>query len=46
MDFPAGLKYTKDHEWIKVEGDEALPSASPNLRSANLATLFISILHR
>ena len=23
MDFPAGLKYTKDHEWIKVEGDEA-----------------------
>ena len=23
MDFPAGLKYTKDHEWIKVEGDVA-----------------------
>jgi glycine cleavage system H protein len=23
MDFPAGLKYTKDHEWIKVEGDSA-----------------------
>ena len=23
MDFPAGLKYTKDHEWIKVDGDEA-----------------------
>ena len=23
MDFPSGLKYTKDHEWIKVEGDEA-----------------------
>ena len=23
MDFPAGLKYTKDHEWIKVEGSEA-----------------------
>src|SRR5580698_646278 len=22
MDFPAGLKYTKDHEWIKVEGNE------------------------
>lgn len=20
MDFPAGLKYTKDHEWAKVEG--------------------------
>ncbi|MCR8559339.1 glycine cleavage system protein GcvH [Mucilaginibacter sp. BJC16-A38] len=23
MEFPAGLKYTKDHEWIKVEGDIA-----------------------
>src|ERR1700691_6042221 len=23
MDFPAGLKYTKDHEWIRVEGNEA-----------------------
>ncbi|MFI5139347.1 MAG: glycine cleavage system protein GcvH [Sphingobacteriales bacterium] len=24
MDFPAGLKYTKDHEWIKVDGNEAV----------------------
>ena len=23
MEFPAGLKYTKDHEWIKVDGNEA-----------------------
>ena len=23
MNFPAGLKYTKDHEWIRVEGDHA-----------------------
>lgn len=23
MDFPENLKYTKDHEWIRVEGDEA-----------------------
>jgi glycine cleavage system H protein len=23
MDFPAALKYTKDHEWIKIEGNEA-----------------------
>ncbi len=23
MNFPAELKYTKDHEWIKVEGQEA-----------------------
>ncbi len=23
MNFPSGLKYTKEHEWIKVEGDTA-----------------------
>ncbi len=23
MDFPKELKYTKDHEWIKIEGDTA-----------------------
>lgn len=23
MDFPSELKYTKDHEWIRVEGNEA-----------------------
>lgn len=23
MNFPSELKYTKDHEWIRVEGDEA-----------------------
>jgi glycine cleavage system H protein len=23
MNFPAELKYTKDHEWIKIEGNEA-----------------------
>ena len=24
MNFPAELKYTKDHEWVKVEGSEAI----------------------
>ncbi|MBT32212.1 MAG: glycine cleavage system protein H [Thalassobius sp.] len=24
MSFPKELKYTKDHEWIKIDGDEAL----------------------
>ena len=24
MNFPAELKYTKDHEWIRVEGDQAV----------------------
>ena len=23
MNFPADLKYTKDHEWIRVDGDVA-----------------------
>ncbi|MBP9707944.1 MAG: glycine cleavage system protein GcvH [Oligoflexales bacterium] len=23
MDFPSALKYTKDHEWVKIEGDHA-----------------------
>jgi glycine cleavage system H protein len=23
MNFPAELKYTKEHEWVKVEGDKA-----------------------
>ena len=24
MNFPADLKYTKDHEWLRIEGDEAV----------------------
>lgn len=24
MNFPAELKYTKDHEWVKIEGNEAI----------------------
>jgi glycine cleavage system H protein len=24
MNFPAELKYTKDHEWIRIEGEEAV----------------------
>jgi len=23
MDFPTNLKYTKDHEWVRIEGEEA-----------------------
>ena len=23
MDFPTDLKYTKEHEWVKIEGDIA-----------------------
>ncbi len=24
MNFPDNLRYTKDHEWVKIEGDEAV----------------------
>jgi len=24
MNFPGNLRYTKDHEWIRLEGDEAI----------------------
>jgi len=24
MNIPADLKYTKDHEWVRIEGDEAV----------------------
>jgi glycine cleavage system H protein len=24
MNFPAELRYTKDHEWVRIEGDEAV----------------------
>jgi glycine cleavage system H protein len=24
MNIPAGLKYTKDHEWVKIEGNTAI----------------------
>ena len=24
MNFPENLRYTKDHEWIRVEGNEAI----------------------
>lgn len=24
MNFPVGLKYTQEHEWIKIEGDIAV----------------------
>ena len=39
MNIPANLKYTKDHEWIRLEGDTLL-SASQITHSMNLATSF------
>ncbi len=40
MNFPADLKYTKDDEWIKIEGDKAL-RASGELTEGEAGTLVL-----
>jgi glycine cleavage system H lipoate-binding protein len=42
MSYPENLKYTKEHEWVLVEGDQE-PSASPITRKMNWATSSLSI---
>ena len=42
MNFPSELKYTKDHEWVKVEGNEAtigITEKNTNAVSNELAKL-------
>ena len=34
MNFPADLKYTKDHEWIRVEGDVAYVGITDSLEAS------------
>ena len=29
MNFPNDVKYTKEHEWIRLEGDVALSTSQP-----------------
>ncbi len=33
MAYPAGYKYTKDHEWVRVDGAEAVVGIRLPLRS-------------
>ncbi len=33
MNFPAGLKYTKEHEWIRLDGDVATIGISDHAQS-------------
>ena len=40
MNFPADLKYTKDHEWIRVDGAVAYVGITDTLR-ANWAKSFM-----
>ena len=38
MNVPAELKYTKDHEWIKVEGDVRMTLSNTNTESTQKGT--------
>jgi glycine cleavage system H protein len=43
MNFPDNLKYTKEHEWIKLEGDEALIGITEHASSELGDIVFIEI---
>lgn len=43
MNVPANLKYTKDHEWIKVEGDHAVIGVTEFAQSQLGDVVFIEI---
>ncbi|MDR3140645.1 MAG: glycine cleavage system protein GcvH [Tannerellaceae bacterium] len=43
MNFPAELKYTKDHEWIRVEGDEAYVGITDYAQSELGEIVFVDI---
>ena len=43
MNFPADLKYTKDHEWIRVEGDVAYVGITDFAQSALGEIVYVDI---
>lgn len=43
MNTPADLKYTKDHEWVRVEGDEAVIGVTDHAQSELGDIVFIDI---
>ena len=43
MNTPAELKYTKDHEWVRVEGDEAVIGVTDHAQSELGDIVFIDI---
>ena len=43
MNFPAELKYTKDHEWMKMEGDIAVIGISDFAQDALGDVVFINL---
>ena len=43
MNFPENLKYSKDHEWVRVEGDEAYIGISDFAQSELGEIVFVDI---
>ena len=43
MNFPAELKYTKDHEWMKMEGDTAIVGITDFAQDALGDVVFINL---
>lgn len=43
MNIPAELKYTKDHEWVRVEGDEAIVGITDFAQSELGDIVFVDI---
>jgi glycine cleavage system H protein len=43
MDFPGELKYTKDHEWVKVEGDVAVVGITDYAQDALGDVVFVEL---
>ncbi len=43
MNFPAELKYTKEHEWIKIEGDVAVVGITDFAQSELGDIIFVEV---
>lgn len=43
MNFPADLKYTKDHEWVRIEGDHAFVGITDYAQSELGEIVFVDI---
>ena len=41
MPYPTDRKYTKEHEWVQVNGNRPQRSALPTMRRTRWATLFL-----
>jgi len=43
MSIPENLKYTKDHEWVRIEGDEATFGVSDHAQEAVGDVVFVEL---